>query len=463
MTTEREVPGGLAGLEQLFDDGDDWSRGGTPQQRRRRAHRRHVAWLVTLIVAVLILAAIGGYAAWALNAPVRPPVVTSQVPAVPVAKPAAVVLPPEGSSALAITGGDAYFDAAPTKATLTSGPAQPRPMASISKLITALVILSAHPLRSATDPGPTITFTAADHALYDTYYVMNASIAAMPTGSRLSLHDALAAMLLPSAANYAEALSTWAFGSQSAFLTATNRWLAAHGMHHTTMVEPTGMSWKNTSTPGDLLRLGRLAAANPALAAITAESSVTLPSTGTLYNTNDLLGTDGITGLKTGNLTAGTYNLLYTASLDVGLDHPLAVVGIMMGGRSHDSVNADVTNELASIRAGFHSVPLVKTGQDVGTYTTPWGSHARMVTQSDASITTWSNTPISVSMTTTTPKAYKDGATVGTITWKAGPQTQTTRLIVEGTITPPTAWWRLTHPFELGTRARAAQHPSPTR
>ena len=40
-------------------------------------------------------------------------------------------------------------------------------MASISKIVTALVILQAKPLSSATTPGPTITFSKDDHALYD--------------------------------------------------------------------------------------------------------------------------------------------------------------------------------------------------------------------------------------------------------------------------------------------------------
>ena len=103
------------------------------------------------------------------------------------------------------------------------------------------------PTRS--DPGPTITFDKADHDLYDKYYVMGATIARMPTGSSMSLRDALATMLIPSASNYAEAVSTWAFGSQGAFLDAARRWLAAHGLTGTTIVEPTGISARNTSTP----------------------------------------------------------------------------------------------------------------------------------------------------------------------------------------------------------------------
>ncbi|WP_217993945.1 hypothetical protein, partial [Bacillus sp. AFS001701] len=77
--------------------------------------------------------------------------------------------------------------------------------------------------------------TEADHDLYDRYYVQGATIAPMPTGTSMSLHDALAAMLIPSASNYAEALSSRIFGSQDAFLGATRTWLSGHGLTGTTI------------------------------------------------------------------------------------------------------------------------------------------------------------------------------------------------------------------------------------
>lgn len=417
---------------------------------KRRRSRRRRGWIIAALVVGISLAAGGGYVGWALNAPVGAPTVTSEAPPVPRSPAASVALPAEGSSALRISGGEEYFDAAATALPLTAGSAKPRPIASISKLITALVVLDAKPLKSADDPGPTITFSKADHDLYDKYYLLGATIAAMPTGSRMSQHDALATMLIPSASNYAEAVSTWAFGSQGAFVRAAQRWLTAHGLKSTTLVEPTGIDRRNTSTPHDLLELAKLATANPVIAKITSTPSFSAPGPGAMANTNDLLGVDGITGLKTGNLGQDTYNLLYTATLDVGTAHPLSVTGVLLGGFSHESVNADVVDLLDSIRAGFREVPLAARGQEVGSLSTPWGAAARMVVGEDASVLMWSDTPISVTMDTTTPRTYRDGETVGTVTWTAGPNTVTTSVRIEGTIAPPTDWWRLTHPTELG-------------
>ncbi len=450
MTTQQDSPDELSVLTELMRHEDEFpDRRGGLDPRVRRARRRR-GLIVTAIVITALLTASGGYVGWALNAPLSAPLVTSQAPAVSAPGPAAIALPVQGASAISISGADDYLGAAATGVWAASGGNDPRPIASISKLITALVVLDARPLASPDDPGPTITFPKADHDLYDKYYLLGATIATMPTGSRMSLHDALAMMLLPSASNYAEAVSTWAFGSQYAFLTATRRWLAAHALTGTTIVEPTGINSRNTSTPTDLVAIGKLAAANPTIAKIAATSSLALPGLGVIFNTNDLLGHDGITGLKTGNLGAGTHNLLYTASLDVGATQPLSVTGIVLGGDSRDSADRSVVALLDSIRAGFHRVPVATDGQRIGTYTTPWGSTARMVIGGNASIFTWSDTPITTTMKTTTPAKYRDGEVVGSITWTAGPNTAAADIRIEGHIHPPTAWWRLTHPSELG-------------
>jgi D-alanyl-D-alanine carboxypeptidase (penicillin-binding protein 5/6) len=450
LTTQHQSPDELSDLAELMRHEHEFPDRRDPVDHEvRRARLRRGLIIAATVITVVLLAA-GGYVGWALTAPLSAPVITSQAPPAVAHSAAAIALPSEGASAISISGADDYLGAAASDIWATSGTDEPRPIASISKLITALVVLDRRPLASADDPGPLITFDKADHDLYDRYYVMGATIAAMPTGSSMSLHDALATMLIPSASNYAEAVSTWAFGSQSAFLSATRDWLAAHGLTGTTIVEPTGISPRNTSTPTDLLTIGKLAAANPAIAQIVATPWLSLPALGEMSNTNDLLGSDGITGLKTGNLGEGSFSLLYTASLDVGAAEPLSVTGVVLGGHSRQSVRAGVLALLDSICGGFHEVPLIPRGQQVGSYSTSWGSTARMVVAEDASIFTWSDTPITTSMQTTTPRAYEDGEVVGNITWSAGPNTATAVVEVEGSITPPTDWWRLTHPSELG-------------
>lgn len=455
MTAPNQPQDGLSDFAELMAREQEFSTPDRipPEVRRRRRRRGLIA---TAIVVVLLLAAAGGYVGWALTAPVSPPAVSTQMPQVPAAAPASITTPPADASALSVAGADVYLGETANGVWSSSGTGEPLPIASITKLITALVILDASPLASADDPGPTITFSKADHDLYDRYYVLGATIAPMPTGTSMSLRDALAAMLIPSASNYADALSSRIFGSQNAFLGATRDWLGAHGLTGTTITEPTGISPRNTSTPTDLLAIGKLAAANPVIAQIGATPSITLPGAGLLHNTNGLLGTTGITGLKTGTLGEGTYSLLYTATLSVGTADPLAVTGVVLGGASRESVNAGVLSVLDSIRAGFHQVPVASAEQEVGTITTPWGDTAQLLIEDDVTIFTWSDTPIAVTMDIKAPPTYRDGTEVGTVTWTAGPSTVTAAVTISGSIDQPTEWWRLTHPSELGAMTDTA-------
>ncbi|MGB4780258.1 D-alanyl-D-alanine carboxypeptidase family protein, partial [Microbacterium sp.] len=354
-------------------------------------------------------------------------------------------LPADGAAAVRVEGAAEFLGSDGLSA--AAGTADPLPIASITKLVTALTVLDAHPLAGPGDPGPTLTFDKADHDLYDQYYVQGATIAEMPTGSTMSLHDALELMLVVSASNYADAVSTWAFGSPSGFVRAARDWLARNGLAQTVIVEPTGISARNVSTTTDLIALGKLAMANETVASIVGMTSLDVHGF-TGRNTNTLLGSDGVRGIKTGTLEGS--NLLYSSLLDAGIGEPLHVTGIVLGGQDRDSVNAQVEALLDSIRAGFHDVPVATKGEVYGSYETPWGAHARMVMATDAEVLTWSDTPISAEMSTTALSAGKAGEKVGSITWTAGPRTASADLVLDGDIAPPDAWWRLAHPFELG-------------
>jgi D-alanyl-D-alanine carboxypeptidase (penicillin-binding protein 5/6) len=410
--------------------------------------RRWRGRIVGIVITVLVIAVIASYVGITLTAPVGAAAATTVRPDVAVPAAAKIVMPDEGESALSIAGADDYLGRKADVVFVASGGNGALPMASISKLVTAMVVLSAKPLNGSS-AGPTITFDKADEKLYDKYFALNATIAKMPTGSTMSERDALETMLVVSACNYAEAVADWAFGSEANYLYATRKWLTAHGMSHTTMVEPTGVDARNKSTPSDLIKLGKLTMANPAIASIVAKKSLDVPSLAGMPNTNDLLGTDGINGIKTGTLVPGGSDLLFSAVVPVGTSKPLTLTGVMLAGYSRTSVDTEVRALIESIKSGFHQVQLGTQGEVVGTYSTPWGAEASMVLGKSASTLTWSNEAITSSMTTTTIKTGKDGETVGTITWTAGKSTVSVPVVLQGSIKGPSAWWRLTHPSEL--------------
>lgn len=436
------APDTLADFSNLLEE--------APREPAPAGRGGRIALIVLLVVLLATLGGGGGYVWWASSAALPAPTVTSQAPAASPGAPASLVVPADGSLRLSVDGGEQYLGPDASGVFASSGGDDARPIASIAKLVTALVVLDAHPLQGADDPGPTVSFTEADTDLYDRFYVQGVTIAKMPDGTRMPLHDALATMLLPSASNYAVAIARWGFGSEGAYVDAARSWLRDNGLNDTRIVDATGIDARNTSTPGDLVALGRLAAANPAIAAITSMRSISVTGAGTVTNTNDLLGTLGVDGLKTGNLGDGTFNLLFTASLDVGIGSPLKITGVRLGGATHDSTDGDVARVLQSISDGFHDLQVGSLGETIGTITTPWGSEAELVLAKNAEVRTWSDTPVTVTLDTVTPRTYADGETVGSVTWTAGPQTATADVKIAGAIEEPTLLWRLTHPGELG-------------
>jgi len=453
VTPQYGPPDGVSQLTELLRDaenrdvGSDERRAPDPAERRRRRRRRT---LVAGIASAVVVAVVGTYVGVTLSAPLPPLSVeasTLRAPQPPA--PVTILTPPEGAWAMSIAGGERYLGADASGIWATSGADESRPIASITKLITALVILEAKPLTSSDDPGPTLTFDKADHELYDKYYVLGATIAKMPTGSSLGLRDVLEAMLVVSACNYAEAAAEWAYGSQSGFLAAARGWLAANGLDHTTIVEPTGIDARNVSTPRDLLALGRLAMANPVIAEIVASETLDVPGLEHRSNTNTLLGVSGVHGIKTGTLDGAGSNLLFSATLAFDVGHKLDITGVLLGGTSRDAVDREIRAWLDSIAAGYQRVPVGGAGRAVGTVSTPWGSSARMVLDGGGTLGVWSDTPITVSMTPPVVTAAVEGEQVASVTWTAGLATATAPVVLDATIEEPDAWWRLTHPTEL--------------
>lgn len=420
-----------------------------PETLERRRRRRKRGWIATgsAMLAIVVLA--GAYVGVVLAAPLptTAPVLTS----ISVAAPPAVDirLPAQGASAVIVTGAEEFAGTAGSDGVLaSSGGDSPRPIASISKLVTTLVILEAKPLAPG-DAGPTITFTKADHDLYDEYYVRGATIQPMPTGSTMSLHDALELMLVVSASNYAEAVSTWAFGSQSNFLAATRNWLASNGLSGTRLFDPTGLDPRNVSTPGDLLALGRLAMANPVVAALVALPSTDVPGFGGLPSTNTLLGVDGVDGIKTGTLGEAGSCLLFHAVIDVGAKQPITVMGVILGDLDHASVAIHAKAILDDIRGGFHATPVVASGDVLGSYTTPWGAKADVVAESSATLLTWSDSTIAATSSARPISLAAAQTTVGSAAFTAETGKVTVPLVLSSSIGEPDAWWRITHPVEL--------------
>ena len=122
------------------------------------------------------------------------------------------------------------------------------PIASITKLMTAMVVL---------DAGlPLQEMVYVDHADYDSVKHTNSRLRA---GTGLTRHDMLRLALMSSENRAAAALGRDYPGGSRAFVDAMNRKAAELGMWNTRFVDPTGLSSENVSTAEDLVRMVKAA------------------------------------------------------------------------------------------------------------------------------------------------------------------------------------------------------------
>jgi len=177
------------------------------------------------------------------------------------------------------------------------------PIASVAKVMTAYVVLHDHPLPGG-GSGPDIAVQPSEAAAYPSQARDGDSLVPVTAGERLTEHQALEALLLPSADNMAWILARWDAGSRAAFAARMNATARRLGMSGTTYTDPSGLDPSTTSTAADQVRLGMAAMRVPALAAIVAKSAAVVPVAGVVRNYNTLLGQDGIAGLKTGSTQA---------------------------------------------------------------------------------------------------------------------------------------------------------------
>ena len=343
--------------------------------------------------------------------------------------------PTDGGAALAIGG---------MGATMTSS-TDPVSIASITKVVTALVVLDEMPLARG-EAGPDFAFTAADRIRYWADRAAGESALDVPVGGTLTQYQMLEGLLIGSANNYADRLSSEIFPSEAVFADAARSWLSARGITGISIVEPSGILPGNAATPESLIPLAQTALENPVIAEIVAKTAIDLPGAGRVENTNPLLGDPGVVGLKTGTLDS--YNLLAAKDVIVG-DTTVRLYGSMLGQPNRDARDAAMRALFADAEQELELQPSVAAGTRVGEVVTRWGEPVDIVTSTDAAVVLWNGNSAAASTEFSLGEAVDAGATVGTLTLAGPVDTDTVELELAGEIEAPTTWWRLTHPLEI--------------
>ncbi|SDG62652.1 D-alanyl-D-alanine carboxypeptidase family protein [Microbacterium pygmaeum] len=391
-----------------------------------------------VVVPTLIIAALAGaYAATTLLWPLHaiPPAIEAVEVQAAVAPPAVLNWPASGSAAVAVDGIGGPIASA----------VDPSQMASITKVITALLVLEEMPLALG-ETGPEFRFTQGDSDEYWDYLSNNESALDVPVGGTLSEYQLLQGMLIGSAGNYADRLAYNIWPSQSVYAAAASTWLTAHGVNGITVVEPTGLDPRNTATPESMMSLAKLAMANPVIAEIVGTQSVDLPGAGLVTNTNGLLADPGVVGIKTGSLDA--YTLLSGKNVQVG-ETTVRVYAVVLGQPDDDTRLAASRQLYADVELGLQPAPSVPQGTVTGHVTTAWGEEVDVITAADASVILFNGGSGAVSTTFSLGDALSAGETVGSLAVQGPLNSTTVELELADDVEPPSAWWRLTHPLEL--------------
>ena len=299
-----------------------------------------------------------------------------------------IVWPDYGSGQIEVVG----FDGAIS----SHGTGTARPIASITKTITALVVLDKKPI-NGDETGPDIELTAADQAIYDKAIADGLAAKPIEVGSKITEKEALQVVMLASAANYAETLAVWAYGSVDAYLVAANAWLADNGLLQTKVVDTSGLDSGNISTPSDLIKLGKLTLGNKALAKIVSTKQATVIGAGTVNNGNRLLGKLGVNGIKTGYTGDAGACLLFSSSIKIG-GQTIVIIGSLLGGVDSAGVASDVEKILTSVQKNIHLVKLISKGQTVGSTTNIFGQRANITAKTELNTVVWSDNSISASL-----------------------------------------------------------------
>jgi serine-type D-Ala-D-Ala carboxypeptidase (penicillin-binding protein 5/6) len=410
----------------------DWGR-----RRRCRGRLPPLRAVLIVLLVLLVLAGAGAVVQLTRSVPalsfVRDAPATFVVPGTPPALP----WPGSGEATVAVAGVGTLG---------SSGSGAPVPVASLTKVMTAYVIMADHPLAPGSQ-GPTLTMTAVDVAAYAFGVAQNQSVARVAAGEQITEHQALEAALVASANNVAVALARWDAGSEAAFVQKMNAEAARLGMTATHYSDSTGLSGASVSNATDQVGLAQRAMANPVFAAIVGEASVDLPVAGTLYNYDFLVGHSGIVGIKTGSTIQAGGCFLFAAHRPV-LGKDQLVIGAVLGQRGPSILEAALTagqRLIDATAAALRPVAVSLPSSEVGRISVPWGHEVAVQAGGGAVFLGWPGMAVKVNVAPVPLRApLAAGQQVGTVTYRVGTQIVSKPATVGTAVPRVSLSWRLT-------------------
>ncbi|MFF2025883.1 serine hydrolase [Streptomyces sp. NPDC058171] len=297
------------------------------------------------------------------------------------------------------------------------GEQKPVPIGSVAKAMTAYVILKEHPLKPGA-AGPKIPVDAKAEQEGGLDSVGESTLNTLKEGDRITLEDAISAIMIPSANNIARLLARWD-SSEKEFVAKMNQAAEDLGMDKTTYTDPSGLNETTVSTAEDQVKLGNELVRMKALTDIT-KLPVWTDQTGKEWqNYNRLVPYDGALGIKTGTTTKAGGNLLFAGTKEVGGETAI-VVGAILGQHKPpiiDTVNAVSKTAMIAAQGEVRASTILKKGAVVGYVDDGLGTRTPVVVTKDVSAVGFAGHTVKVELSAGDDLTHEAaaGARVGTL------------------------------------------------
>ncbi|MEY2226763.1 hypothetical protein [Streptomyces sp. BF23-30] len=320
------------------------------------------------------------------------------------------------------TEGQAYMAAAGLGTLGQSGEQKPVPIASVTKSMTAYIILRDHPIKKG-EQGAMIDIdkTAETEGKKNNSTDNESTLDTVTEGDKITEYDAIAALMIPSANNIARLLARWDSGSQEAFVKKMNDTAKELGMTNTTYTDPSGLDATTVSTAEDQVKLGLKLVEIETLLDITKKPNWVDPYGKSWRNWNGLTGPSGALGIKTGTTTKAGGNLLFAAQKKVGNTNQL-IVGAVLGQHKPsiiDTVLAASKQLMVATQKALDGATVVKKGEVVGYVDDGLGGRTPVVATADVQAVGWSGLTVKVKLADgggKLPQTATAGTEVGLLT-----------------------------------------------
>ncbi|SDM74820.1 D-alanyl-D-alanine carboxypeptidase [Streptomyces sp. cf386] len=298
------------------------------------------------------------------------------------------------------------------------GKQTPVAIGSVAKAMTAYVVLKDHALKTGED-GEKIEVDALAEKEGGYDQDGESTLNTVKQGDTITLRDAIAAIMIPSANNIARLLARWDAGSEKAFIEKMNAAAKELGMTNTTYTDASGLKESTVSTAEDQVKLGNELVRIPALMEITSMGQWIDPSGQKWYNYNYLVPYNGAIGIKTGTTTAAGGNLLFAARKEVG-GETVTLVGAILG--QHKAPIIQTVNDVSKVamlaaQDELNSAKILKKGDVVGYVDDGLGGSTPVVLTKDVTAVGWAGFKVKLSFDADdVPHTAKAGTKVGTLT-----------------------------------------------